>query len=142
MEKRWFGFALVVAVALISIGCGKPMRSDDTAMQSEELPIGLQPGARPASDGKDEFQIFVDRYGPPDRDDSTQYDSPRPPLVTRIIEYQPEGIKIAFYPISTVGQASPYAGWKVLGYIDTRSNSKIDAEEAAIGLQDRLKRRR
>ena len=83
--------------------------------------------------------MFIGLYGKPERVDSTEYDVPRPPLVTRIIEYRPENVKIAFAPNARVGEPPPYKGWFVIGYIDTASNKKILKGEVARRLRTRLR---
>jgi hypothetical protein len=60
--------------------------------------------------------------------------------VTRIVEYRPENVKIAFIPVSKVGDPPPYLAWKVIGYIDINSNTKMSNEEALTRLARRAGR--
>jgi hypothetical protein len=46
--------------------------------------------------GADHYGAILAAYGKPERDDSTEYDDPRPLLVTRILEYRPENVKIVY----------------------------------------------
>lgn len=93
-----------------------------------------------ASDPSDEYEAILAKYGRPERDDSTEYDTPRPPIVTRFVEYRPENVKIAFIPIGRAGEPPPYHAWKVVGYIDMNSNMKMSNWEAANKLARRAKR--
>lgn len=90
-----------------------------------------------ASDHTDNFGPIIAAYGAPDRDDSTATDNPRPPIPTRIIEYRPENVEIIFYPDVTFGDPPPYNRWKVVGYIDLTTNTKISATDATLRLQGR-----
>jgi hypothetical protein len=92
--------------------------------------------------GGGDYGVFTRQFGPPDSDDSTQYDKPRPPLVTRWIEYEPEHVRIVFVPISRVGEPPPYVGWKVFGFVDTRAESTLTRDEAERRLQGRIKARK
>lgn len=42
----------------------------------------------PAGVLADDLSFFVSKYGKPDIDDSTQFDNPRPPIVTRWLVYK------------------------------------------------------
>jgi hypothetical protein len=93
------------------------------------------------SDQTDDFGPIVAAYGPPDTDDSTAYDNPQPPLVTRWVEYKREGLKILMCPTGKLGGPPPYSGWKVVGYISTNEDKAISAMQATSLLQSRDKGR-
>lgn len=80
------------------------------------------------------------KYGKPDRIKSTEYDKPRPPFVTRMLEYKKENVRFSFLPTAPVGSPPPYASWYLLGTQDPRDNSVISAEEAARRMQGRSKK--
>jgi hypothetical protein len=91
-----------------------------------------------STDRSDDYGPIIAKYGKPERDDSTEHDVPRPPIVTRFVEYRPQNVKIAFVPIGKMGDPPPYLGWKVIGYIETSTNSKISNRVAAKLLEPRL----
>jgi hypothetical protein len=105
------------------------------------LPDGIMEDRSRASDHSDDYGPIVGAYGTPDGDDSTANDNPRPPIPTRIIEYRPENVRIIFYPDVTFGDPPPYSRWKVVGYIDISTNTKISSTEASSRLQRRLRNR-
>jgi hypothetical protein len=83
----------------------------------------------------------MEALGTPDRDDTTAYDTPRPLIVTRIVEYRQEAVKIVFIPANaTVKTPPPYLDWHVMGYIDMMSNQAISADRATGRLRSRVKR--
>jgi TonB family protein len=107
------------------------------------LPPGaLERGASDATtkDQSDEFAAIIARLGRPEKEDSTQYDTPRPPLVTKWIEYHPENVKLIFLATGNAGDPPPYRGWKVVGYVDIATNTKISNTEAAERLKSRMAR--
>lgn len=106
---------------------------------------GSQPGAAPTAPlafPTDLAQI-VAKYGAADSDDSTQFDKPRPLIVTRILEYKKEHVRLAFVPDVPSGQIPPpYKKWKLVGCIDTLKEVKIPEAEAAKRLESRMKKAR
>jgi hypothetical protein len=111
-------------------------------VKGDVLPDGLLADRSQADNKVDQFWPIVEVYGKPDKDDSTAYDTPRPPLVARIIEYQPEGVRIAFIPIAKVTEPPPYTGWTVIGYIDTKADTKMSKDEVAERLKGRSQNRK
>jgi hypothetical protein len=95
-----------------------------------ELAPGILEDRSSAYGHGDQFAAIVAKYGQPDIDDSTAYDNPRPPIVTRWIEYKPSHVKIMFFPDCKFGDPPPYGEWRVVGYINTQLESAISAEEA------------
>ena len=124
---------VLVIVCGLGLSCSRPRE----AQPATSLPKDIFDDRAKDSDPSDEYGPIIATYGPPDRDDSTAYDTPRPPIVTRFVEYRPENVKIAFFPVGTIGDPPPYRAWKVIGYIDISTNAKISNEQAA----DRLRRR-
>ena len=83
---------------------------------------------------------IIAQYGKPDRIVSTEYDKPRPPLVTRLVEYEKEHVRFAFLPAAPVGSPPPYKSWYLLGIQDPRDNSVISQAEAARRMRTRTKK--
>ena len=69
------------------------------------------------------------KYRGPDFDDSTQWDSPRPPIVTRWIIWKPERIRAWYVPDAKAGEAPPYRGWKILVFVDEDTKKPIEIAE-------------
>jgi hypothetical protein len=65
----------------------------------------------------DDAELLLSRCGPPSLDDSTASDSPRPPIVSRTIEYSSVGLRIMFIPDGNIGAPPPYR-WKLVGVTD------------------------
>jgi hypothetical protein len=84
----------------------------------------------------DEAGRLISQCGPPTSDESTQYDNPRPPIVTRIIEYRQKKLRFIFIPgyDSRVGDPPPYR-WKLSGITDMTGRDPpkartVDTDEA------------
>lgn len=82
---------------------------------------------------------IVAKYGKPDRVESTEYDKPRPPFVTRMLIYKKEHVRFTFLPTAKIGTPPPYESWYLLGMQDPRDNSVISSEEAGQRMRRRLK---
>lgn len=80
---------------------------------------------------------IIARYGKPDRVESTEYDRPRPPLVTRFLEYKKQHVRFAFLADAPVGSPPPYTKWKLIGTQDPRDNSVLSEAEAAERMKSR-----
>ena len=103
----------------------KPARKEWVPAPGPEI---LERGS--ATSSLDTAALLIKRLGPPDRDDSTAYDNPRPPIVTRFIEYRSQGVKIIFTPKAKYGEAPPYSAWKAIGFIDLRKKKALTPEAA------------
>ena len=84
---------------------------------------------------------IIAKYGKPDRIQSTEYDKPRPPMVTRMLEYRKEGVRFAFLADAPVGSPPPYKSWRLLGTQNPRDNKVLTAEEAERRMLPRLKKK-
>ncbi len=82
----------------------------------------------------------IAKYGKPDRIDSTEYDRPRPPIVTRALEYRKERVRFVFFPDAPVGSPPPYRSWKLMGMQDTRDNSVLSAGEVTRRMRSRTQK--
>jgi len=72
---------------------------------------------------------LVERFGKPDQVRSTENDKPRPPFVTRMLEYKKVGVRIVLLANAPIGSPPPYSSWKLMGYQDTKDNAVITEEE-------------
>lgn len=85
----------------------------------------------------DDIDVFIDKYGSPDREDSTANDIPRPPIVTRVLIYDTESIRAAYVPDAKVGDGPPYKRWKLIGFQDTRDDHVLKPSEVDQRLKNR-----
>ena len=79
-------------------------------------------------------------YGKPDRTVSTEYDKPRPPFVTRMLEYKKENVRIALLANAPMGSPPPYSSWRLMGYQDLKGNEVIAQDEADRRLSTRKRK--
>ena len=78
----------------------------------------------------DDASEIIKRLGRPDRDDSTEYDQPRPPVVTRWLDYTRQNVRVMLVPTNKVGDPPPYS-WKLMGFMDLARQQKLSPEEVA-----------
>ncbi len=78
---------------------------------------------------QDDLTRFVHKHGQPDTDDSTQYDTPRPPIVTRWLIYKKAQVRVWFVPDAKVGIPPPYKAWKFSTFQDESTQKGISADE-------------
>lgn len=83
---------------------------------------------------------IVSQYGKPDRVVSSEYENPRPPFVTRMIEYRREGVRFTLLANAPIGSPPPYKSWKLMGYQDPKNNEVISQAEAEKRLAKRKKK--
>lgn len=83
---------------------------------------------------------LVTRFGKPDQVRSTENDKPRPPFVTRMLEYKKEGVRIVLLANAPMGSPPPYSSWKLMGYQNTKDNSVITEDEFARRVASRKKK--
>jgi hypothetical protein len=83
---------------------------------------------------------MVTKYGKPDRAISTEWDKPRPPFVTRALEYKKAKVRIVFLANAPMGSPPPYNSWKLMGYQDLGSNAVLQVAEAEQRLLPRKKK--
>ena len=136
--------AAVVIIAIIGLSVVIALlKSDSTERSSSPARSGDADDRRGLAaisrSSADHYSAVLAAYGTPERDDSTEYDDPRPPVVTRLIEYRPENVKIALVVNARLGDPPPYASWKIIGCIDINTDTRMSIEEAAKRLQRRMK---
>ena len=83
---------------------------------------------------------LVKKYGKPDKLRSSEYEKPRPPLVTRMYEYRSANVRIVLLAEGPTGSPPPYASWRLIGYQDPRDNSVLTPDEAERRLSSRARR--
>lgn len=74
----------------------------------------------------DDASLWICKYGKPDVDDSTAYDKPRPPIVTRWLIYKKEGMRVTYVPDALMGDPPPYKKWSILRWADRRCSPAAD----------------
>jgi hypothetical protein len=105
------GVALFVGLFLVAI-----LTSRDSTKTSP-APVG------------DDAAYFIWKYGPPDLDESTEHEQPRPPMVTRWLTYRNERVRMVYYPDAKPGSPPPYKGWKLMGALDLDQDQTLSPDE-------------
>ena len=76
---------------------------------------------------------FVQRFGIPDTDESSENEDPRPPIVTRMLTYQKEHVRAIFRAQIPFGSKEAVSGrWQAMGFTDPRKNVAITRGEAEV----------
>jgi hypothetical protein len=76
-----------------------------------------------------DFTEFKAKYGQPSQEDSTAYDVPRPPMVTRWLVYNNQRLRLVFLADGKVGDPPPYTKWIYVGAVDEYTKEALKAEE-------------
>lgn len=79
---------------------------------------------------KDDLDLFLKRYGTPDKDDSTLHDHPRPPIVTRFLTYKKERVKVIYL-------LEKDDSWRFLSFTDPKTNQVIKPAEVVARMKNR-----
>jgi hypothetical protein len=77
---------------------------------------------------RDDGPVVLRRYGKPDADDSTAHDDPRPPLVTRWMDYRKAGVRVLLGANESMRGPPPYT-WLLIGFVDIASDQAISFEK-------------
>lgn len=78
-----------------------------------------------------EADQLIKNCGKPLKDDSTAYDSPRPPIVTRFVDYKVNGVRLKFIYVpgnGHVGDPPPY-DWKLQMVANAKTNKLYDRDQ-------------
>jgi predicted nucleic acid-binding Zn ribbon protein len=129
--RKAFGFIVIGFLLLYLIGKIQGVfTSTESAPQTSAALANSVDGTPPNS--ADELVI---RCGKPYKDDSTAYDSPRPPLVTRFIEYKIKGTHLRFIYVPGNGHAGdpPPYDWKLQMVANVKTN-KLYSRDQLSGL--------
>ena len=84
--------------------------------------------------------IVIAKYGKPDKNTSSAYEKPRPPIVTRFMEYKKEGVRFVFVPDAPINTPPPYSGWKLIAPQDMKTLKRLPYPEAEQRMTGRLKK--
>jgi hypothetical protein len=123
-------FILVIAIPILS-----RMSKASNEQVAAKLPL-TEPAAAPVA-VSDDAALLISRCGQPANDDSTAYDSPRPPIPARIIEYRSQKLRFAFIPAGKLGDPPPYR-WRFLGITDMTAS---DPSKARVVMPEEAVRR-
>jgi hypothetical protein len=93
------GGVLVLVIMAILGSLASVVHESDGATGSVSLPDGMTFG--------DGAPPLITRYGIPDEDDSTAYDSPRPPIVIRMLTYKQEHVRAIYHADAKFGEPPP-----------------------------------
>jgi hypothetical protein len=113
------GMVILGAVLLVLVMVTSP---SEPARDQERAAVS-------SSQSSDDADRVVAHCGHFDRDDSTAYDTPRPLIPTRILEFRAVQVKAIFYPDAKVGSAPPYR-WKLVGFVDLSTNTALATDVA------------
>ena len=127
-------FLLLLGIGAVSRACEK---SHPSAGPATSVAASPPPTTAPTS-GPDDLSAFVLQYGKPDVDDSTAFDKPQPPVVTRWFVYKKEHVRVTFVPDGPVTADARLAKrWNLVAFQDDRTKQAISDAEAASRLKAR-----
>jgi hypothetical protein len=95
-------------------------------------PVAVHAAAPPAPRVVDQAVALIKSCGAPDRDVSTAYNNPRPPIPFRIVDYENAHLEFGFIPGggAQIGDPPPYT-WALSGIVDTTTHQRLTPEQAA-----------
>jgi HEAT repeats len=105
--------------------------------QQKAPPVATIPGGQGQAILKSTAKEILAAYGQAEKDDNTDLDVPRPFIVTRIIDYQPERVRFIFVPAGR-GDARPTVDWVLSIQADAVTGDPLTPDE----VESRLKSRR
>lgn len=88
----------------------------------------------------DDLSLFISKFGQPSRIKSSEYETPRPPIVTKQLIYKKESVRAVYVPDAPVGSPPPYKRWKLLGFQDQRTNQVLNADEVVRRMEKHKKK--
>ena len=94
---------------------------------------GAPPDARP----HDDLTHFISRFGAPDSTYSSEFEQPRPAVVTKWLIYEEENVRVVYVPDASVGDSPPYDTWKFMGFQDHKTNEVMEPSTAVERLAER-----
>jgi hypothetical protein len=132
---------LVVFLSLLGVGamtqaCEKSHSSAGQATSVAAASPSTSTVAATAN-GPDDLTAFVRQYGKPDVDDSTAFDNPPPPLVTRWFVYKNEHVTVTFVPDGPATADARARRWDLVAFQDDRTKKALSDAEAASRLKGR-----
>ena len=90
----------------------------------------LGPSNASSSLASNDAELLIARCGRPSGDGSSEYDNPRPPIPSRVIEYNSYKLRFMFLPGGNIklGDPPPYQ-WKLIGITDMTA---VEPSQAAV----------
>lgn len=83
---------------------------------------------------------IIAKYGKPDRAQSTEDDKPRPPIVTRFLDYTKEKVRFVLVADVAIGQPPPYKHWLLFAVTDPTTNKRLPPDEVIRRMAVRTKK--
>ena len=120
------GIVIVVGIIALIFSGGS---SNDTGSSSAS--------SQASAEARDDSRNFISIFGEPDQIESTEYDNPRPSIVTKLLIYKKQNVQAVFVADVPVDIPPPYDAWKLFGFQDERTNQPITNDE----LQRRMGKR-
>jgi hypothetical protein len=112
--------------------CGNPVSTEAAACSR----CGA---AEPTVPFRSDVDALIAKYGPPDRDQSTEHDNPASRIPKRYLIYEAERVRAVFWPVyAPDGSYPPNYTWKLMGFENLEDSSLLTLAEAV----DRLKSRK
>lgn len=123
--------AIILTLAIKDSVPSSPTASESTTQDSL--------GRSVPSSVTNDAELLISRCGYPSRDDSTDYDTPRPAIPTRMMTYNKAHLKFVYIPGggATINDPPPYK-WKFAGLMDTKTNKPVDAGHLESVIKQRL----
>lgn len=87
----------------------------------------------------DDLTLFLSKYGEPDQIKSSEYEKPRPQIITKQLIYKKENVRAVYIPDAPAGTSPPYKKWNLLGFQDNQTNKALSPEEVVRRLEKRQK---
>jgi len=81
---------------------------------------------------------IIAKYGKPDHVTSTEFDRPRPPLVTKMLEYRKENVRFILLANAPAGTPPPYKSWLFAGTQDIKNYKSLSADEVSQRMRLRI----
>jgi hypothetical protein len=137
------GWRLAVFLGLLGLGamslaCEKSHTSAGPATREAAAPSPTVATVAASATGPDDLTAFVMQYGKPDVDDSTAFDKPPPPLVTRWFVYKKEHVTVTFVPDGPApADARLPRRWDIVAFQDDRTKKALSDAETASRLRPR-----
>lgn len=113
------GIVLLVGFLALIFGGGNSSNNSGSGSTSSPTTAGV----------RDDSKNFISIFGEPDRIESTEYDNPRPTIVTKLLIYKKQKIQAAFVADVPPDTPPPYNSWKLLGFQDEQTNQPISNDE-------------
>ena len=85
---------------------------------------------------QDRLSTLLSRCKPPTMDTSSEYEVPRPIMVTRVLTWSDQSVRAFYVPTGRLGDEPPYADWQLFAWSDPGRKIRLTPAEAADKLKD------